>query len=323
MSDIEVVDAQTLETQTLETQNLESPSLESHTLQTPALETSTDSGVSSPAEEGAPSLQEAPLEVAPPEKIEPESSQQSVEPPAQTQEAEAVQSKEPETVQSKEPEAVQLEEPEAVVPEAVVVEATESFATEETSSGSKAENEDTAISTEASAAVTVTSADTPSTSSTAQEPAPAATATTSTTATTSSAAAPTSAPTSDRPTDQMMTPGVVDDLIRSGIQAEEEELLTETYFERFIGLGEMFPPGLRSKATSLCSAVKTGVKGSIWLAREGSWIVAVSVFLLAAPPLIELELMRATESMQADRNRVMLGPGYSMAPQGAPGQPPK
>jgi len=109
--------------------------------------------------------------------------------------------------------------------------------------------------------------------------------------------------------EQIKTPGVIQDIQ----DIEEEQLLDqdETVMERIVGLGEMFPDGLRGFVSSSSSSVSSMVKGGYHYLRVGLWFCSVCTILLFSPAVLEMERLSAQDSIKNDRNKVMLGPGMA------------
>ncbi|CAG0906666.1 unnamed protein product [Cyprideis torosa] len=102
--------------------------------------------------------------------------------------------------------------------------------------------------------------------------------------------------------------------------AEDDEDLEETLYERFIGLGEMFPESVRSRFFSLLSFSAASTKSLYTFTRAATFASFTSALILFMPVAFELERAQL-EDMQ--KKQMLLGPAAGLGPMPPGGPLPK
>ncbi|KAL7070070.1 hypothetical protein ACQ4LE_010956 [Meloidogyne hapla] len=92
------------------------------------------------------------------------------------------------------------------------------------------------------------------------------------------------------------------------IEEIDDDQLEETLFERIEGLKEMFPSGLRS---AFCYSVGAGwslLSNSFWFARNATWVLSTSAFIMILPYFVDKELRDMEKSTLKQQKQLLLGP---------------
>lgn len=93
---------------------------------------------------------------------------------------------------------------------------------------------------------------------------------------------------------------------------EDDEIYEESILERIVGLGEMFPEGLRSRTSS---AAKSSLSATRWvwdMTRAALWGSVVCFTLLALPTMIVNEKVKALEDVKGQFNSKMMATDSKM-----------
>lgn len=104
----------------------------------------------------------------------------------------------------------------------------------------------------------------------------------------------------------LVSPAALDD-------DDDDEDLEETLAERFFGLAEMFPDGLRNATTKTASMSYNGVSWLYSASRTGLWVVASSAVILALPVMFETERSQMEEQQLAQQRKILLGPNAAVS----------
>jgi len=92
-----------------------------------------------------------------------------------------------------------------------------------------------------------------------------------------------------------------------------EEDGEETLAERLVGLGEMFPDGLRNTAVKVADYAYWTASNTFWLARNAVWIVGTSSMIMLLPYIVEKERCEVEKSQLVQHQQLLLGPSAAFA----------
>lgn len=96
---------------------------------------------------------------------------------------------------------------------------------------------------------------------------------------------------------------------------EDDSLLEETYYERFVGLSEMFPEKLRNGVCGALSLSQQGVKSLVGTSRTLLWIVFSSAIIGLMPYNLEATRQEMVDAQKAQEKSILLGPNAGMTGQ--------
>ncbi|EDW57082.1 mitochondrial import receptor subunit TOM22 homolog isoform X1 [Drosophila virilis] len=90
----------------------------------------------------------------------------------------------------------------------------------------------------------------------------------------------------------------------------------ESFGERMLGLGEMFPESVRNVASAVTSTAVKSFRSLYQFSCNASWIFFTSSVILFAPVIFETERAQMEELHKSQQKQVLLGPGSAMAATG-------
>jgi len=93
----------------------------------------------------------------------------------------------------------------------------------------------------------------------------------------------------------------------------EEEWVDETFVERIIGLGEMFPTPVRNAVSLVAGTTSTVSCAAYKCARFTLWAGTTSFMILCLPVVFEQERYNLEQQQQAHQKRMLLGPNAGMS----------
>lgn len=94
---------------------------------------------------------------------------------------------------------------------------------------------------------------------------------------------------------------------------EEDDFDDESFFERLVGLTEMFPEGLTTAVTSSAKGLVSGAQWAYGAGRTLTWIVCSSATIMFLPIMIESERLGLEEAQKNQQRQMLLGPGAAMS----------
>ncbi|XP_067946812.1 mitochondrial import receptor subunit TOM22 homolog [Watersipora subatra] len=100
---------------------------------------------------------------------------------------------------------------------------------------------------------------------------------------------------------------------QKSIECDDE--LDETYYERLVGLSEMFPEKVRQGACSVFSMSKSGTTALYGISRAVGWFIISSAIIGLLPYNLESTRQEMVDAQKAQEKSLLLGPNAAMTGQ--------